>query len=310
MTYIIINEQIVKRKEKKELSEKFSKFTKKVDIKMTEKTKIRIDDCGTFLEFLSDKDFENYKLNSGNFCGNRFCPHCSFNKSKKDAVMLSSILKAISDKFNYSFLMLTLTAPNVKDFELESELKSFYNANRKLFQRKNVKLINQGYIRKFEITYNSIRDDYHPHYHILIAVKKSYFNSRYYISRNNWLNLWKSCKKDNSITQVDIRKLDSNNINKSILELTKYVAKDTDYLINERVFKVFYDNLKGKRYLSFNGIFKKYRDFYNEGLLDSYIEKDDVTYIYKLFYVWKKSNYNLKEVFKMTDYEIEKINLK
>lgn len=310
MTDIIINEQIVKRKEKKELSEKFSKFTKKVDIKMTEKTKIRIDDCGTFLEFLSDKDFENYKLNSGNFCGNRFCPHCSFNKSKKDAVMLSSILKAISDKFNYSFLMLTLTAPNVKDFELESELKSFYNANRKLFQRKNVKLINQGYIRKFEITYNSIRDDYHPHYHILIAVKKSYFNSRYYISRNNWLNLWKSCKKDNSITQVDIRKLDSNNINKSILELTKYVAKDTDYLINERVFKVFYDNLKGKRYLSFNGIFKKYRDFYNEGLLDSYIEKDDVTYIYKLFYVWKKSNYNLKEVFKMTDYEIEKINLK
>lgn len=310
MTDIIINEQIVKRKEKKELSEKFSKFTKKVDIKMTEKTKIRIDDCGTFLEFLSDKDFENYKLNSGNFCGNRFCPHCSFNKSKKDAVMLSSILNAISDKFNYSFLMLTLTAPNVKDFELESELKSFYNANRKLFQRKNVKLINQGYIRKFEITYNSIRDDYHPHYHILIAVKKSYFNSRYYISRNNWLNLWKSCKKDNSITQVDIRKLDSNNINKSILELTKYVAKDTDYLINERVFKVFYDNLKGKRYLSFNGIFKKYRDFYNEGLLDSYIEKDDVTYIYKLFYVWKKSNYNLKEVFKMTDYEIEKINLK
>lgn len=310
MTDIIINEQIVKRKEKKILSEQFSKFTKKVDINMTDKTKIRIDDCGTFLEFLSDKDFENYKLNSGNFCGNRFCPQCSFNKSKKDAVMLSTILKAISDKFNYSFLMLTLTAPNVKDFELEDELKSFYNANRKLFQRKNVKLINQGYIRKFEITYNARRDDYHPHYHILIAVKKSYFNSRYYISRNNWLDLRKSCKKDNSITQVDIRKLDSNNINKSILELTKYVAKDTDYLISERVFKVFYDNLKGKRYLSFNGIFKKYRDLYNNSLLDSYIEKDDITYIYKLFYVWKKSNYNLKEVFKMTDYEIEKINLK
>lgn len=310
MADIISNDQIVKRKEKKVLSEKFSEFTKKVDISMTDKTKIRIDDCGTFLEFLTDNNFENYKLNSGNFCGNRFCPHCSFNKSQKDALMLNTIIKAIHDKFGYNFLMLTLTAPNVKSFELEEELKSFYNANRKLFQRKQVKAINLGYIRKFEITYNKNNDTYHPHYHLLLVVKKSYFDSRYYISRNLWLDMWKSCKKDNSITQVDIRKLNTDNISKSVLELTKYVAKDTDYLINERVFKVFYDNLKGKRYLSFNGIFKKYRDLYKAGLLDSYIEKDDVTYIYKLFYVWKKSNYNLKEVFKMSDYEIEKVNLK
>ena len=40
--------------------------------------------------------------------------------------------------------------------------------------------------RKLEITYNKERDDYHPHFHVLITVNKSYFTDKdYYISRRS-----------------------------------------------------------------------------------------------------------------------------
>ena len=39
--------------------------------------------------------------------------------------------------------------------------------------------MNVGYIRKLEITYNS-KDTYHPHYHVLICVDKSYFRGKIY----------------------------------------------------------------------------------------------------------------------------------
>ena len=32
--------------------------------------------------------------------------------------------------------------------------------------------MNVGYIRKLELTYNKDRNDYNPHYHLLICVKK------------------------------------------------------------------------------------------------------------------------------------------
>ena len=44
----------------------------------------------------------------------------------------------------------------------------------------------KGYVRKLEITYNKERDDYNPHFHVLIAVNKSYFTDKnYYINQKN-----------------------------------------------------------------------------------------------------------------------------
>src|SRR5699024_1571634 len=72
---------------------------------------------------------------------------------------------------------LTLTAPNVEADELEDEIKHYNHSFQKLMQRKEVKNIVKGYARKLEITYNEERGDYHPHFHVLIAVDKNYFNN-------------------------------------------------------------------------------------------------------------------------------------
>lgn len=302
------NDNIELRKEKKKLNSKFYEFTQNSKINMTDKTKDRIKDCGTFLEFLGDEKLENFKLNSGNFCGNRFCPQCNYNRSRKLGLELLLMVKYIQEKFNFKFLFLTLTAPNVNGQDLKNELNSYYESFKKLFKRKEIQSISLGYIRKFEITYNSQRNDYHPHYHILIAVKPSYFSSRNYISRDRWLKLWQLSKRNNIITQVDIRRVDGKNLESSIIELSKYLSKDSDYLYSKDVFEIFYKNLKGKRYISFSGIFKDVRELYNCGFLDYLKEIDEIEYIYKIYYIWNNSDYNLKDVIFLSDEEKEKYN--
>ena len=71
--------------------------------------------------------------------------------------------------------------------------------------------------------------------------------------------MWKSAKRDDTITQVDVRKLDLSLDDKGILEIAKYSAKDSDYLKSQDIFDVIYKALKGKRLITYNGVFKEYR---------------------------------------------------
>lgn len=294
------------RKEKKKYNLKFHNIAEISDINMTYKTKMRIKDCGTFLEFLSDKDYNKFKLSGANFCENRFCPNCNYNLSRKLGIEMSIMCKYIIEKNNYNFIFLTLTAPNVNKDDLSNELISYYESFKKLFKSKEIKKISKGYIRKLEITYNSKRDDFHPHYHVLIAVDKSYFTSRDYISRKKWLELWQRSKNDNSITQVDVRKVKSDELINSLLELSKYLSKDSDYLFSKEIFEVFYKNLKGKQYITFSGCFKETRKLYKSGELDYLKDIDDTKYIYKIYYIWRNSDYDLKQVIELSEEEKQK----
>lgn len=300
-----------KRKQKKELNIKFNKILKDSDINLSQQYKDRISDCGTFLEFISDKEYQNFKLSGANFCGNRFCPHCSFNKARKDAIEFDVLIKYIQEKYNYSFLFLTLTSPNVKDDFLDEEIRDYYKSIKRLFELKKVKNICKGYIRKLEVTYNSDKNTYHPHYHILIAVNKSYFtDTKSYLSRNEWLELWQKSKRDFSITQLDIRKVKEKELFNSVLEISKYVSKDSNYLYSKKVFEVFYNALKGKQYYTFTGVFKDSHKLYKNNKLDYLKEIDEIEYIYKVYYIWQNTNYNLEKVLELTEEEKEKYNFK
>lgn len=294
------------RKDKKKFNIKFYEISKDSNINMTEKTLSRIKDCGTFLEFLSDKEYKKFKLSGANFCDNRFCPNCNYNASRKLGIEMSIMCKYIVEKYNYNFIFLTLTAPNVDKTNLGAELVAYYESFKKLFKSKEVKKISRGYIRKLEITYNSKRDDFHPHYHVLVAVDKSYFTSRDYISRKKWLELWQRSKNDYSITQVDVRKVKSDELINSLLELSKYLSKDSDYLFSKEVFEIFYKNLKGKRYIAFSECFREARTLYKNGELDYLKEIDNTEYIYKIYYIWRNSDYNLKQVIELSEEEKEK----
>ena len=314
---------------------KFSDYIKSF---VSQKMNLRIIDCGTFLELLGDFEMENRKINKANFCKNRFCPMCSWRLACKDSLEISILMEHLRCEENKEFIFLTLTTPNVKGDSLEEEIRKYNKAFEKLMKRKEVKAIVKGYIRKLEVTYQKEQyitkdlwkrkkdyyekrglsigdlepnyDTYNPHFHVVIAVNKSYFNkSDLYISRERWLELWKLSTGDKSITQVDVKKAKANN-HKEVYELAKYSAKDSDYLVSRPVFETFYKALKGKQVLVFSGLFKDAHKMYKLGELDIYKKQSDIEYVYKLYYNWYKNEYENVKCIELTEEEKAKINKK
>ncbi|HCY0619169.1 TPA: protein rep [Staphylococcus aureus] len=293
--------------EKKQRNQVFQKFIKR---HIGENQMDLVEDCNTFLSFVADKTLEKQKLYKDNSCKNRFCPVCAWRKARKDALGLSLMMQYIKQQENKEFIFLTLTTPNVMCEELENEIKRYNNSFRKLIKRKKVGSVIKGYVRKLEITYNKKRDDYNPHFHVLIAVNKSYFtDKRYYISQQEWLDLWRDVTGISEITQVQVQKIRQNN-NKELYEMAKYSGKDSDYLINQKVFDAFYKSLKGKQVLVYSGLFKEAKKKLKNGDLDYLKEIDPTEYIYQIFYIWKQKEYLTSELYDLTEQEKREINHK
>ncbi len=291
--------------EKKQRNQVFQKFIKR-HVKEGQMDLIR--ECNTFLSFVADKTLEKQKLHKSNLCKNRFCPVCAWRKARKDALGLSLMMQYIKQKEDKQFIFLTLTTPNVTVEHLEDEIKNYNESFRRLSNRKHFKSIAKGYVRKLEITYNKKRDDYNPHFHVLIAVNKSYFtDKRYYISQKEWLNLWRDVTGIDEITQVHVQKIKQNN-NKELYEMAKYSGKDSDYLVNQKVFDTFYKSLKGKQILVYSGLFKEARKKLKNGDLDYLKEVDPTEYIYQIFYHWNQKEYLASEIFDLTEEEKSRIN--
>ncbi|WP_113590603.1 protein rep, partial [Staphylococcus aureus] len=293
--------------EKKRKNQVFQKFIKR---HIGENQMDLVEDCNTFLSFVADKTLEKQKLYKANSCKNRFCPVCAWRKARKDALGLSLMMQYIKQEEKKEFIFLTLTTPNVKATKLESEIKRYNQSFRRLTNRKHFKSIAKGYVRKLEITYNKKRDDYNPHFHVLIAVNKSYFtNKRDYISQQEWLNLWRDVTGISEITQVQVQKIRQKN-NKELYEMAKYSGKDSDYLINQKVFDAFYKSLKGKQVLVYSGLFKEAKKKLKNGDLDYLKEIDPTQYIYQIFYIWKQKEYLASELYDLTEQEKREINYK
>nr|WNL64402.1 Protein rep [Brochothrix thermosphacta] len=301
---------MVKHTKKKRKNGVLAYFMEKLVSERTvsENTLKLIKECNTFMMMVADESLEKKKQHKGNSCKNRFCPICAWKKARKDALALSVMMAYLKQEEKKEFIFLTLTAPNVSAEELNEEIKHYNHSFKKLMERKEVKSIVKGYARKLEITYNEERDDYHPHFHVLIAVNKSYFtDTKQYISRDRWLELWQQVTKNPSITQVDVRKV-RNGRDDKVYEIAKYSAKDSDYLQNQKVFETFYKALKGKRLIVFSGLFKEAMTKFKNGELDAYKEKDVTKYVYAIMYNWGDKKYLELEKRLLTDDELKEIN--
>jgi len=150
----------------------------------------------------------------------------------------------IADTEDYSYIFLTLTAKNVKGEELSQELDKYFAAFKKLTERKEYKALAHGHFRCLEVTRNWITDEYHPHFHVIIAVNKSYFtDSRKYLSNEKWTSLWKDCMGLDYTPVVDVRKIkppgDADDASepfsiryaKAVAEVAKYTVKVDDIIL-------------------------------------------------------------------------------
>lgn len=232
---------------------------------------IRMADCGSLLKFSHDR-FPDGSINDkgtlihANFCRDRLCPMCSWRRSLKIFSQISSIMSAIQS--DYKFLFLTLTVPSVSGDDLKNRLDDLFHQWHKFIGYRRISNIIIGYFRALEITRNDRTGLYHPHFHVVLAVPRSYGFHNMYITRNEFLELWQKACKDNSITQVDVRLVrskesSSQDLGSAVAEIAKYAVKDSDYIFPKNQHKtdsVVFDlnsALRGRRLVSYGGIFKQ-----------------------------------------------------
>lgn len=339
--------QAVKLDKNTVLGSEFSKIAPKKDLNrkaadyiekhITVKAINRFETCRSWMHHLTNLEMSVKRLHNTDACGNRFCPICTWATAKKDAIKISVMMEAVQSLEDKEFLFLTLTAPSVTGKELRDQIDSFNKGINRLFQRRNVKRAVKGYIRKLEVTtdqekiiteelykrkkdYYDLRglkvgdpnptyDTYHPHMHIIVVVNKSYFVSRDFISKAEWLEMWRSCMKDNSITQVDARKVSSTAASNSnaVLEIAKYSAKGSDLYHSEKVFDTFYTALKRRQLIVYSGMMKDYAKKFKAGDLDKFKKENEDEYTHLFQSIWKGSKYEGK-LRELTPEEFEEYN--
>lgn len=172
---------------------------------------------------------------------------------------------------NYKYIFLTLTVPNCSSSSLSNKLDDMQRGWQSLIHRKCFKNAVLGFFKVLEITRNKKTGTYHPHYHVIIAVKPDYFSGTAYINHTEWLDLWRKSMRDYSITQVDVRlarnkktgKTSGQDLVTAVAEIAKYAVKSGDYIfkgnnkLTDNVVSVLSDSLAYRRLTSFGGVFSE-----------------------------------------------------
>lgn len=237
---------------------------------------------------------------------------CSWRRSLKIFGQVSKVMDHVEQNHDYKYIFLTLTVKNCSGDKLKDTLDLMMGSFSKMSRRKPFKDAVKGYFRSLEVNYDSEKiithdmyygnpakhinsrksyydknnlkigdnnpnyDLYHPHFHVILAVNKSYFtDNKIYLSQEKWTDLWKSCLKIDYTPIVDVRRFKKNK-GKEVAEVAKYSVKSEDFLIRkkdgnideqhtDKVIKTLDSALHGKRLVSFGFLFK---DIHNKLKLD------------------------------------------
>lgn len=221
----------------------------------------RIRNCSTDLTFAETSN--GLKLRAANFCRVRFCPMCAFRRSKMYQAKSLSIWPHIAKKFRYIFLTLTVRNPLL--ISLKSYFKYVLTPSFKRFKNNliyNLKSL-RGYLRSFEVTMPKDDKSYcHPHFHLLLAVDESYFDNDNYLDYQGWQSIWRDALRADYDPLVWVNAVLPDD-GKSLLEITKYEFKPSDYISNYKWLGEAAIQISGLRSFSHSGIFSEYFRFLN-----------------------------------------------
>lgn len=218
----------------------------------------RMKDCANWLAFWRKED-GSMKLHDARFCRVRLCPICQWRRSLKTFAQMSQILDLASAD-GYQFIFLTLTIRNCNGSELSDELTHLLLSFNRLMKYKDVQRAVKGFYRGCEVTHNIVTDEYHPHLHVILAVRASYFKSKTYISQSLWSELWQRALQVDYSPIVDIRRCKGGS--KSVAEACKYAVKPEDVLNLEdwdmtvETLRTLDSALENRRFVGLGGIIK------------------------------------------------------
>lgn len=245
----------------------------------------RLKSCGKVLTFTVDRQTGQKVLTNAESCRVRLCPLCSWRRSLKNFWNTIAIVKWLQanesrqEVGKFSYIFITLTVKNCRGDALSATIDDLFAAVKRLYERKEIKKAWLGMVRNLEVTHNvdtnsKDYDTFHPHFHMIAAVRPSYFTSRDYISQKRLQALWKECLRVDYDPVVDIRRVrgraspEGENASgcdaaKAVAECSKYAAKAADYIIPDDwdltvdTVRVLDAALDRRRLINYSGIFRE-----------------------------------------------------
>lgn len=183
--------------------------------------------------------FASGKVKSS-YCKNRWCMVCNSIRTAKLINSYKPILSEWNDKY-----FVTLTVPNVPAPALLHGINRMaYNFNkmRKRMQKQKKKKGKLKFIglRKLECTYNAVRNDYHPHYHLIVRGEDV---------AKLAIKMWLEYYPDASDKAQDYRLADNNSCIEMFKYFTKVISKSSkgDRVIYADAMDVIFNCIRGKR---------------------------------------------------------------
>lgn len=227
-----------------------------------------LEHCADTLLFAENAEGKK-KLKSANFCRLRLCPMCQWRRSLKMFGQVQTITDKILERDKSTrFLFATFTVKNVDAENLETCINILNNKflylvskNKTFAPAKKLKQNLLGYLKAVEVTYNTKDKTYHPHLHVIFAVKSTFFkNKQNYMTKKEWIELWQQALGVDYKPQTDIRAIKSGTA-KAVAEVAKYPVKTAPILSLPddeavEVLKTLTFCLHKKRFVSYGGIFK------------------------------------------------------
>lgn len=221
--------------------------------------------CSEFLVYANRMNLDTgelvKKLTNANFCRVRLCPVCQWRRSLMWQARFYDAIPQIMEQYaGYRFLFLTLTVKNCPVTELSNTLVTMNKSFRKMLKYKRIEGVMQGWLKTTEVTRNANDNTAHPHFHVLIMVKPSYFKKNY-IRHFEFVEMWQKALKTDYLPNVDIRTVknkhnNSDDLATAVQELLKYSVKEADLLADPNFLYVLTDEIFKKRFISSGGILK------------------------------------------------------
>ncbi len=267
-----------------------------------EKYSKRIWDCARSLKFALKTDPQGtikLKLESARFCRVRWCPVCFW---RRGLMWKGRFIKALPPLLEAHpktrFVFLTLTVRNCQLEDLRDTLAAMNKAWVLLTKRKQFPAL--GWLKTVEVTRGK-DGTAHPHFHILLMVKSSYFKMGY-ISQAKWSELWKDCLDINYNPIVNVkavknrsaRNIEGTRVNDdlmgAILETVKYCVKYEDLVADPVWLEGLTKQMHKLRSISLGGVFREYflddeqgegEDLINNGIDDDQdLTDEDISLIF------------------------------
>lgn len=198
----------------------------------------RIRECSRRLQFALIPDGEGgvaFHLEEAKFCRVRFCPICQWRRSLMwRARFYRAIPAYLTDHPGRRPLFLTLTVRNCAISELRETVDQMNRAFTRMSQRK--RWPSTAWVKSLEVT-RGADGSAHPHFHVLMFVKPSYFG-REYIKQADWRSYWQECLRIDYLPVVNVKTVKGRGestealegMKAAIMETLKYGVKPDDLI--------------------------------------------------------------------------------